>query len=488
MATFATLKDYPFLQMVASMPNDKVTLIYKSVPSVLFTVNMLHPKVKDLISYMLTVTALNVDHMVPAKSISEVRELVKLLTELRIVCTNEGLLFLDQNFRQSFVRAISQRQRNTTKLVRLKEGQEKIKKLSTAELFQKGNDRWDLVLKYLISNTSGEAIAVSGHTISMFKQLQFIRETENGGTEITSKGFQFLLQGRYVQTWQYLSAFLMRLSKSNPDQAPDIIDLFASLVMLSPAIPPTSSKSSYFIKNSNETKYEIPYRIPEFSHDIIQEFFLHMRELGFIHIRKRKDGYFYVTPALSMLSSCGSTAIDSLVALTKSDGYLVVESNYRVYAYTNDELQLSILNTFTDPDGAFADMIMAVITRNSVRRAFELGITAAQIVAFMRSNSHQLTIEKFGMNGCVPQTVIDQIQLWEIERYRFNHCSGIMYASFSTRNEFLSAVEQAKRLDCLLWSSTDRNLLIIKEENHEEFKQWFMAKQQRMNSGGMSRI
>lgn len=58
MATFSTLKDYPFLEMIASMSNDKVTLIYKSVPSVLFTINMLHQKVRDLISYMLTVTAL----------------------------------------------------------------------------------------------------------------------------------------------------------------------------------------------------------------------------------------------------------------------------------------------------------------------------------------------------------------------------------------------------------------------------------------------
>ena len=44
--------------MIASMSNDKATLIYKSVPSVLFTINMLHQKARDLISYMLTVTAL----------------------------------------------------------------------------------------------------------------------------------------------------------------------------------------------------------------------------------------------------------------------------------------------------------------------------------------------------------------------------------------------------------------------------------------------
>lgn len=36
--------------------------------------------------------------MIPGKSISEVRELVKLLTELKIICMNEGLLFLDVGF------------------------------------------------------------------------------------------------------------------------------------------------------------------------------------------------------------------------------------------------------------------------------------------------------------------------------------------------------------------------------------------------------
>lgn len=110
-----------------------------------------------------------------------------------------------------------------------------------------------------------------------------------------------------------------------------------------------------------------------------------------------------------MLNCSGSTAIDNVIAVANADGYLVVESNYRIYAYTHDELQLSILNIFTEPDGAFSDMAMAMITRSSVRNALNLGITASQIVAFMRSNSHPITIEKFGNLGCVPQTVIDQV-------------------------------------------------------------------------------
>ena len=110
-----------------------------------------------------------------------------------------------------------------------------------------------------------------------------------------------------------------------------------------------------------------------------------------------------------MLRNTGSVAVHQNLPTSKNDGYLVAESNYRIYAYTNDHLQLAILNTFTEPDGAFSDMVMSILTRNSVRRAFELGITAGQIVAFMRSNSHPIAVEKFGVTGCVPQTVVDQV-------------------------------------------------------------------------------
>lgn len=113
---------------------------------------------------------------------------------------------------------------------------------------------------------------------------------ETGAAEITSKGFQFLLQGRHSQIWQYLSAFLARLAKTNLEQIPEIIDLFCSLVMLAPTIPENSSISSFSLRNVNDNRVEIPYKLPTFQHEIVEEFFMHMRELGFIYIRKRKDG------------------------------------------------------------------------------------------------------------------------------------------------------------------------------------------------------
>ena len=89
---------------------------------------------------------------------------------------------------------------------------------------------------------------------------------------------------------------------------------------------------------------------------------MQLREIGVIFIRKRKDGFviplslhnhtsiltsfrvFFVTPLLRHLSSTSAVSFTS----DKSSGYIVVETNFRLYAYTKSTLQLAILSTFTE--------------------------------------------------------------------------------------------------------------------------------------------
>lgn len=53
-------------------------------------------------------------------------------------------------------------------------------------------------------------------------------------------------------------------------------------------------------------------------------------------------------------------------------GFLIVETNFRVYAYTDSTLQLAILSTFTELNYRFKDVAMGSITRDSVRRALQV--------------------------------------------------------------------------------------------------------------------
>jgi transcription initiation factor TFIIH subunit 4 len=87
------------------------------------------------------------------------------------------------------------------------------------------------------------------------------------------------------------------------------------------------------------------------------------------------------------------------------DGYLIIETNYRVYAYTRESfsfharkdyshdtkespLQIAILSLFLEMKARFGNMVMAVLSRDSVREAFKNGITADQIISFLTSHAH----------------------------------------------------------------------------------------------------
>lgn len=102
-------------------------------------------------------------------------------------------------------------------------------------------------------------------------------------------------------------------------------------------------------------------------------------------------------------------AKDAVVGSSRDKGFLVTETNYRISAYTNSNLHLSILATFTNLIIRFDNFVVAHMTRETVREALKGGITARQITQFLRSNAHQKTIQTHGPLHCVPPTVIDQV-------------------------------------------------------------------------------
>lgn len=72
----------------------------------------------------------------------------------------------------------------------------------------------------------------------------------------------------------------------------------------------------------------------------------------------------------------------SLKSLIK--GFLIVETNFRVYAYTNSTLQLAILSTFTELNYRFQDVAMGSMTRDSVRRALQVVILKTFLVDLIK--------------------------------------------------------------------------------------------------------
>jgi hypothetical protein len=238
MATIATLEFHPYLKMLSKMGHQSTSAVYKSVPSTLFTLNMLDQPLRDVINFLITSPPVNIEEICAPDMKPKIKPMMELLAVLKIIYIQDGITSLCPNFRQAYILSITRRQRNQTSFDRVKESPNaKFKKLSVTELFQKGSERWDSILKFLISPNSGDGNNISANTTTVFQELKYLRTSANGSNDITSKGFQFLLQGKHAQIWFYLSAYLKHLNKEHPDHGPAIIDIFCSLVMLAPSIP-----------------------------------------------------------------------------------------------------------------------------------------------------------------------------------------------------------------------------------------------------------
>jgi hypothetical protein len=65
--------------------------------------------------------------------------------------------------------------------------------------------------------------------------------------------------------------------------------------------------------------------------------------------------------------------------------FIVLEPNYRIYAYTNSNLRISILSLFAKFNYRLPNLVAGVITRESFRIALSKGITAEQVVMDFKS-------------------------------------------------------------------------------------------------------
>jgi hypothetical protein len=68
--------------------------------------------------------------------------------------------------------------------------------------------------------------------------------------------------------------------------------------------------------------------------------------------------------------------------------YIIVETNFKIYAYTTAPLQLKILGLFVRFDTKLPNMIAGVITKKSVGRALKARIKAMEIIQYLEEAAH----------------------------------------------------------------------------------------------------
>ncbi|XP_077291651.1 general transcription factor IIH subunit 4 marionette [Arctopsyche grandis] len=314
-------------------------------------------------------------------------------------------------------------------------------------------ERWECVLHYMVGSQQTEGISADAVRILLSAGLM-ARDTEDGSTVITRAGFQFLLLGTGKQVWLFLLHYLQTASQRGLDAAQCLAFLF---------------QLSFSTLGKD-------YSTDGMSNNMLI-FLQHLREFGLVYQRKRKAGRFYPTRLAMNIACTRSTAPNAVAtAPTAQAGYIVVETNYRVYAYTDSNLQVALLGLFTELLYRFPNLVVGVLTRESVRQALRGGITAEQIINYLEQHSHpqMLASENYAQTPSpVPPTVVDQIKLWQNERNRFIYTEGVVYNQFLSQADFVVLKEHAQQLGVLVWDSERTRTMVVTKQGHDDVKKFW---------------
>eukprot|EP01138_Halocafeteria_seosinensis_P010876 gb/GECG01011109.1/.p1 GENE.gb/GECG01011109.1/~~gb/GECG01011109.1/.p1 ORF type:complete len:690 (+),score=118.03 gb/GECG01011109.1/:1-2070(+) len=144
---------------------------------------------------------------------------------------------------------------------------------------------------------------------------------------------------------------------------------------------------------------------------------------------------------------------------------LIVEKNFKIFAYTTRELHVSLLSLFAKVDALLPDIVVAKLTRRSVGHALDMGITADQIIHFLSQRVHR---EMAKYNLSIPNNVEDQLHIWERERTRVKYHDATLLSGFASKKQFFSVRGHCHHIGCLLRSNEENQILVVKPESVQD--------------------
>ncbi|KAJ9668106.1 RNA polymerase II transcription factor B 52 kDa subunit [Coniosporium apollinis] len=308
--------------------------------------------------------------------------------------------------------------------------------------------QWEDILYYMVGSTT---VGVEGksHISDATKSLLELGNFVDKRGRITQTGFTFLLQEVNAQVWSLLIVYLNHapeLLKMDPVEILSFIFMLGSLEL----------GQGYSTANLSSTQKQMLDDLADF---------------GIIYRPSPSTPFFYPTRLATTLTSDASALHSSAAAPTPtfdtglaggsgaaSKGYIIVETNYRLYAYTESMLQISVLALFTRLTMLFPNMVTGRLTKTSVQRAIAQGITADQIISYLAAHAHPQMLKS---TPVLPPTVVDQIRLWQIEGDRMTTTSGYMMIEFATEAEYRDTVEYAETVGLLVWKSDAKRCFFV---------------------------
>ena len=287
---------------------------------------------------------------------------------------------------------------------------------------------------------------------------------------VSEGGFQFLLMDTYSQLWTLLREYISSAERTSSTELASVISFLLQLGL-------QGQQQCMQLKALGELEQTIASQVAQLG--LLKPFlcgepaggggsriFLHRPTLSSDHgaLRPGAGGEVWLCPTRLAAIMAGGQGGRAAAA---EDGFIIIETNYRVYAYTTSPVQQSILRLFVRCEVLLPNLFVGSITRDSVTGALDSGIGAEQIIAYFRQHAHPRVA---GNVPIVPSVVSDQIRLWQRELQRLTRAKGVMYSNFETPALYRKTLDFARSVGADLLHDDAERWLVGRTEAHDQLK------------------
>ena len=260
-----------------------------------------------------------------------------------------------------------------------------------------------------------------------FQKLLLQATLVNAERAVTSKGFQFLMSPRPNQLWTVLLAI------AKPGD-------YQTLLMLA------NCRAGVFYNKSA----------------IDSKLYFWLIKLGLV-VEAKENLLFTITDLTEhLLPRETVTYVNQPKDSSEEEGFIILETNYSLYAYTDNLLHIALLSLFIHLTDRFPHFIFGKLSPESIHGALEAGISASQIINYLHTHAHPQCRERYGTECSIPPNLADMIRLWEIERQRtLNFKSGVLWSGFLDEGEWGPVLAEAERIGAKMYANPAKRLLVV---------------------------
>ena len=369
------------------------------------------------------------------------------LTQMNVMKESRGYLQLNDGFRKNMVLALTGGGTHNSFGLPSSTPDPDPVTIETLDLYC--TQTWEDILHFMVGTTLQRQPGPS--IVRLLRDSQLIDDRNH----ITSAGFQFLLQDGNAQIW----TLLLRYLESSDLTGTDPVEIIHFIFML------------------GNLELGQDYSTEDLTHSQ-QVLLTDLVQFGVVW--QSIDDRFYPTRLATTLTHDAEApkevpgGLNSILSSSTDSGFVILETNYKIYAYTSSPLQIAVLDLFVDLTSRFPNMVAGQLSRNSIRKALDNGITANQVIQFLKTHAHPQMRQKLGKNSgggivdsvsgtVLPLTVVDQIRLWELEKNRLSATTGYLFRDFKNEVEYDEARLYASDIGVLVYDNAARRMFFVSE-------------------------